>query len=425
VGPSLSLNFARSKTLDPRITFSRASSSGDATYMNGNELIVTAAADEPRFDHKIENGVVKSLGLLVEEQRTNLTTYSTDFSSGYTAQNGSITTNQTISPSGENNAALLTQTSTSTAYLDRSFSWTSGTKYTFSCYVKKYSASDENDIYILGYNTTFNSSGSSGDNSVVIFNLDDLTSTTAAGDVDGHSIIDAGNGWRRISATFTAYATETKSAQLLRFTDPNQTSYMYMWGYQLEVGAFPTSYIPTTSSTKTRSADNVSMTGTNFSDWYNPSESTFLVSFRQIYDASSTVPPSTKHILQAGNDTTVNDNYTIRSGQTSTNWSSLVRSASPSSLQFPGIVGFGYLNSSTLYKAALSVNSSLISVSLNGLLNADITNTTTVNHTTPFNKLFIGSGTGGLPPYELSGHISQLAYYPKRLTNTQLQNLTK
>ena len=60
VGPSLSLNFARSKTLDPRITFSRSSV---GTYMDENGLIVTGSADEPRFDHKYENGVVKSLGL--------------------------------------------------------------------------------------------------------------------------------------------------------------------------------------------------------------------------------------------------------------------------------------------------------------------------------------------------------------------------
>ena len=91
VGPSLSLNFARSKTLDPRITFSRPSTSGDATYMNGNGLIVTAAADEPRFDHKYENGVVKSLGLLVEEQRTNILQQSVATTSNWTGGTSNTT----------------------------------------------------------------------------------------------------------------------------------------------------------------------------------------------------------------------------------------------------------------------------------------------------------------------------------------------
>ena len=49
VRPSLNLNFARSKTLDPRITFSGTSV---GTYLDSDGLIKTAVADEPRFDHK-------------------------------------------------------------------------------------------------------------------------------------------------------------------------------------------------------------------------------------------------------------------------------------------------------------------------------------------------------------------------------------
>jgi len=51
-----------------------------------------------------------------------------------------------------------------------------------------------------------------------------------------------------------------------------------MWGLQFEEGSFPTSYIPTTSSTVTRSADVASMTGTNFSSWYNQGQGTFVAS---------------------------------------------------------------------------------------------------------------------------------------------------
>ena len=64
--PSLNLNFARSKTLDPRITFSRTSA---GTYVDDNGFIKTASADEPRFDHDHTTG--ESLGLLVEEARSN------------------------------------------------------------------------------------------------------------------------------------------------------------------------------------------------------------------------------------------------------------------------------------------------------------------------------------------------------------------
>ena len=43
---------------------------------------------------------------------------------------------------------------------------------------------------------------------------------------------------------------------------------------QLEAGAFATSYIPTTTTSLTRNADVVAMTGTNFSSWFNASEGT-------------------------------------------------------------------------------------------------------------------------------------------------------
>lgn len=75
ISPSLSLNFARSKTLDPRITFTRTST---ATRVNGQGLIEGVPANTPRFDHSYDpvSGTVKSLGLLIEESRSNLVLFS-------------------------------------------------------------------------------------------------------------------------------------------------------------------------------------------------------------------------------------------------------------------------------------------------------------------------------------------------------------
>jgi hypothetical protein len=58
--PSLDLNFARTKRLDPRITYSRASS---GTYVDENGLIQSVATNVARFDHDPVTG--ESLGLLV------------------------------------------------------------------------------------------------------------------------------------------------------------------------------------------------------------------------------------------------------------------------------------------------------------------------------------------------------------------------
>ena len=73
--PSLDLNFAGNKSLVDTtteknyVTFSRAQSGNEATYIGSDGLIKYAAADEARFDHDPVTG--ESLGLLIEESRTN------------------------------------------------------------------------------------------------------------------------------------------------------------------------------------------------------------------------------------------------------------------------------------------------------------------------------------------------------------------
>ena len=69
VRPTFSRDFAGEKTLNngtgPAITFTRAS---DATFFDANGTLQTASNDAPRFDHSGGS----SLGLLIEEARTNL-----------------------------------------------------------------------------------------------------------------------------------------------------------------------------------------------------------------------------------------------------------------------------------------------------------------------------------------------------------------
>ena len=64
--------------------------------------------------------------------------------------------------------------------------------------------------------------------------------------------------------------TFTPSAGVLICTITGSVQYA-----QLEVGGFATSFIPSAVTSATRNADNVQMTGTNFSSWYNASEGAF------------------------------------------------------------------------------------------------------------------------------------------------------
>lgn len=114
-----------------------------------------------------------------------------------------------------------------------------------------------------------------------------------------HTLSFTGTGTVTLSGTSTAgplVGTGTGEANRvsLGFTPTAGTLTLTISGTvtnaQLEAGAFPTSYIPTTSAAATRSADVASITGTNFSSWYNQGEGTFFVSGQMVGGASSTFP---------------------------------------------------------------------------------------------------------------------------------------
>ena len=221
----------------------------------------------PRFDHNPTTG--ESLGLLVEEQRTNLLLQSEDLLTTWTANDGLVrTANQTVSPAGSVTADLLASGVTQIGYLEQpnasSNQFVSGTTYTYSVYLKKANTST---CLTLLFGTTFNSGGG---NPVATWNLD--TGVPAFTNGATGSMTAVGNGWYRCVMTDTATQTHTQNQQWLRM--PSTSGDVYAWGAQLEAGAFPTSYIPTTTATATRSADVASITGTNFSSWYRQDEGT-------------------------------------------------------------------------------------------------------------------------------------------------------
>ena len=72
IRPTLDLNFMATKVLDDRITFTR---DGVGTYVDEDGLIKYASNNAPRFDHDPTTG--ESLGLLIEEARTNYAVYGT------------------------------------------------------------------------------------------------------------------------------------------------------------------------------------------------------------------------------------------------------------------------------------------------------------------------------------------------------------
>jgi hypothetical protein len=174
-----------------------------------------------------------------------------------------------------------------------------------------------------------------------------------------------------------------------------------IWGWQLEAGAFATSYIPTAASSVARSADSATMTGTNFSSWYNPTQGTFVVSGSQVLTVFGQILS-----WYLGGQAIVGRN----AGSTTEIYS-----------QFGNVtlitatLGGGGLITSP-YKVAVAISSSdRAVVGNNGAV------VTGAAPTAPVTELGIGSRVDG---YSINGHIAAITYYNTRLPNATLQSLT-
>ena len=427
IRPILDLNFAATKTLDRRITFTR---NGVGTYVDDMGIIKYSSKNTPRFDHDPVTG--ESLGLLIEESRTNQMIYSSDIT-GDTAQNGTITGDATTAPDGTTTADKYAANSTNGIHrVDHAF--TSGqilnsTVYTFSVFAKA-NGYDKLHIRYAGYNADNHGRG---------YDLSD--GTTFDGKFDGTSSLDAvtsssmiayPNGWYRCIFTVTTAADAASGvAQLLYYISNSEattnfagdgSSGMYFWGAQMEEGYFPTSYIPTSGSTVIRAADLATIKGTNFTDFYNQTEGTLFGEFTikdttyssaAIANINQEPGSSYAHSIMFVEVGTANGyfgrTYKNSSGVNISNSSSVLNSLHPSTT--PQKVSFGYT----------TVSGGELRAYWNGN-NVDSRSDLSKVPTTLTN-MRIGRGWTGSDV--INAHIKKLSYYNKRLPNAQLQGLTQ
>jgi len=366
----------------------------------------------PRFDHDPATGDCK--GLLIEEPRTNLLSRSEEFdSSAWDASGGRnliVTANDTASPSGVTDADKLTVGVGVAVYqvIQSLAAVTSGVAYTVSLYVKPDQVTKVRlwmgTLATLPIDTYFDLAGSG--------------SVISAYAGSAASITQVANGWYRIQVTATAGASASTS---LRFGPSagsgatvigNGVDSFFAWGAQLEAGAFPTSYIPTTSGTLQRSADVCSIIGTDFSSFYNQSEgSMFADATPQTVDQLSVVVGvntatfQNSHLLYKINATALaaGKRWVANTNVAGPAQSSLIPTPTDIAVS-RGILSYAY----KLNDMAFAANGTLI-----GTDNAG---------TMPFpTAMRIGGRDDGL---QLNGHIARIQYFRKRLPNAKLQTLT-
>lgn len=268
ITPILALDFTTA-ILDSRISFTRANNT--ATQVNSSGNVETVLANVARFDYNPLTLVCK--GLLIEQQRDNLLLHSSDYSqSSWTKSAVTVSTDVVVSPSGINDADKIVETTaTGLHFFNQANTVTTSSAITFSFFAK---AGERTIVLVHLANPA-----APGNRAEAIFNL----STGAASDVINvgaatgatASIVNYGNGWYRCILTATLNSGTLGMGRCFLVDGSGNPSYTgngtsgtYFWGVQLEQGAFATSYIPTTTAVVTRSPDVATITGANFSSFW-------------------------------------------------------------------------------------------------------------------------------------------------------------
>ena len=370
-------------------------------------VLLTAASGVPRFDHNPISG--DSLGFLVEEQRTNLVTYSSEFDNAAWTKNAvAISANTIIAPDGTLTGDKLTVDSTLGAHgLYEILTVSASTAHTGTVYLKR-------GDYQYGYISLF---GTGSTYYTAVFDLNNGTLSSTNGSSTSTSITSVGNGWYRVSLTVNSAsttgvvyigasnaATLTYSGGVPSYTG-NGVGSIYIWGAQLEAGGFATSYIATVASQVTRAADAASMTGTNFSSWYNAGQWT---AYAEATSAAVTLNSTVFSISDGTGSTTNKINVDTGSNIRTFNYSNGVNNYILSSL--------ATISNNSMFKVATAVAANDVAATANG----NTVKTSSAMTLMPLNIIRLSFFDNNY----LNGTIKKFAYYPRRLSNEELQEMT-
>lgn len=382
----------------------------DGIFIWGAQLEVGSTATDytkndgglfpPRFDY--DPVTLAAKGLLIEEQRTNLLTYSEDFSNAaWQKVDVTISANSAVAPDGATTAdKMIESTAAGVSHYVNQLLGTIGALETLTVYAKP-----------AGRNWVYLQIGSFGNSAY--FDVQNGTVGTVSGAGATASIENVGNGWfrcrytqTRVGSSVNIFAPATSNGGLSYTGDG--TSGLFIWGAQLEAGAFPTSYIPTVASQVTRSADVASVN--TLSPWYNATEGT-------LYGEGSSFGLTTNGNGVSG----------LSDGTTSNRFGTYATSTSNAVFSYMLVGGSLQASLSTasaaanaaVFKSGFAYKANDFAASVNG--GAALTDTS--GSIATVDRLLIGS-IYNVNFNQLNGHIRRITYYPRRLSNAELQAIT-
>lgn len=369
--------------------------SSTATYFDSSGTLQIAAADTPRIDY--DPATHSARGLLIEESRTNMTTYSQQLNNAaWSKSNVTVTADAITAPDGTLSADYVAPTGVAGSYISNggNVSFTAGATISRTAFAK---AGTSSKVIFEHKDGTFGNT---------VFNLATGIITPATGVTA--SMTNVGNGWYRLQwkKTFTN-ATPTAGASVI-YIDTYGAGVaghgVYLWGIQTEFGSFSTSYIPTTSSTATRSAEVLNIP---IGSWYNAAASAF---YAEAYGEDNSIQTyrgrwigyNSGVILGNGGSLGLIESWTGTSPSTSASYT-------PVSSQ------------TQTAKSALAWDTTNNTRSL-------VANGGTVTASSipgSYNITYLLIGCCGAGSIYLNAPVKTVNYYPLRIANSQLQLMTQ
>ena len=423
--PDLKLlyQFAELKTLasidalGPTLGITRTT---NATYFDSAGVMQTASTGVARFDH-LPISPFTSLGLFVEEARTNLCLHSEDLTNvAWTETNTDQPTTNNAAPDGETTADEIAATSTA----DQAFAIyqaftgrTAGQTTTISYFIK------------AGTNATkaqlaYDSNGGGTDGFFCNFDLSAGTKGTvtalAAGTATSSFIEDIGGGYFRCAivgkiavgtvARFTISISDNISGAVFEAANLANNDSIIGWGSDIEIGTFPTSYIKTVASTVPRNADAIL---SNDVSWYNSSAGTLYVEWSQPIQDTGIAD-----IAVEISDSSSSDRWFMYNNTASTDTRLDIVSSSGDNA---GIAAPGTMADGVLTRMVSAAAEDDVEFYIDG--NRIGTGDPSYDPFTNANRITVGSRFAGDLSYA-NGHIAEIRYYNVRKVNQFLEDLS-
>jgi hypothetical protein len=388
------------------------------TYFDSNGLLAISTGN--RFDY--DPVTLAAKGLLIEPQTTNLVLQSNPVTANWTASTSTTLTGS--AGYGLDNTLSASQITCTTSGVttginikaSAAITTVSTTTYTFSAYLA-YGASRYVYVELFASARQFTAvvvdlqTGTITQTQTTGLTFNTVTSgVDAANNATVTTSLGTGYGYYRVWITFKGPASVTPSIGFVAAATGNTfvattglptytstgTESVNVYGVQLEASAYPTSLIPTTTTSASRGA--VSVTNSGFS-WYNASAGTAIC----VFDSDLLTPTGTVFALNTATTTGI-----------------ATTAASTSVLCYFDSYGalLGSISRNTQNKIAMAYDGSNNAMCLNGGTIA--TPSTQATIVTP-TKLVFGTDQSTVA---FAGHIKSFTYYASRLTNAQLQTLT-